>query len=185
MFDNMGGALCTAGFLNALMRVADFVPVSDMTGLIEFGGIWQKKGRVYGVPAYWAFRMYSTAGMSRLVESKINVERYDVDQGVRRIPTIHEVPYLDVVAATDDSGERLTLFCVNRDLSREVRATVRLAGFAARSARATRLTAGLYDTNGDAQPEAVVPGPVTAAVSGGELRHAFPARSVTVIALEK
>ena len=32
-FHNMGGALCTAGFLNALMRVADFTPISNMTGL--------------------------------------------------------------------------------------------------------------------------------------------------------
>ncbi len=39
---------------------AEYAVIADMTGLIEFGGIWQKRGRVYGVPAYWAFRMYST-----------------------------------------------------------------------------------------------------------------------------
>ena len=51
MYNNLGGALCAAGLLNTLMRVADFTPISDMTGLIEFGGIWQKNVRVYGVPA--------------------------------------------------------------------------------------------------------------------------------------
>src|SRR5436305_8645863 len=103
MFDNFGGALCTAGFLNTLMRVANFTPVSDMTGLVEFGGIWQKHGRVYGVPAYWAFRMYSNAEAAKLVQTRVKVDQYDVDEGVRRLPSIHSVPYLDVVAALDDT----------------------------------------------------------------------------------
>jgi len=60
-YDNMGGALATAGFLNMLLRSADIAPIADMTGNIEFGGIWKKRGRAYGVPAYWAFRMYSNA----------------------------------------------------------------------------------------------------------------------------
>ena len=64
-YDNMGGAIGTAGFLNMLLRNADIVPVADMTGIIEFGGIWKKRGRAFGVPAYWAFRMYSTADASR------------------------------------------------------------------------------------------------------------------------
>src|SRR6266568_365272 len=60
-FHNQGGAVCAAGMLNMLIRNADITPVSDMTGLVEFGGIWKKRGRVYAVPAYWAFRMYSNA----------------------------------------------------------------------------------------------------------------------------
>src|SRR5262249_53229724 len=58
-YDNMAGAIGTGGFLNMLMRNAPIVPIADMTGLIEFGGIWKKRGQVFGVPAYWAFRMYS------------------------------------------------------------------------------------------------------------------------------
>ena len=80
-FTNMGGALCAAGFLNTLMRVADFTPISDMTGLIEFGGIWKKRGRVYGVPAYWAFRMYSTADATTPVEARVTGGAYDVERG--------------------------------------------------------------------------------------------------------
>jgi len=38
-FDNMGGAIGAAGFLNMLLPNADIVPISDMTGIIEFGGI--------------------------------------------------------------------------------------------------------------------------------------------------
>ena len=186
MFNNLGGALSTAGFLNTLMRVADFTPVSDMTGLIEFGGIWQKNGRVYGVPAYWAFRMYSTADATRLVESKVEGAAYDVEDGVRRIPSIHAVPYLDVAAALNDAGSRLTLFCVNRSLTEATAAEIKVAGFAARSARGQELTAGdLYQVNGPEQPEAVAPRAVAVQAGTGGLRHTFPARSVTVIELSR
>jgi len=186
MYSNLGGALCAAGFLNTLMRVADFTTVSDMTGLIEFGGIWQKNGRVYGVPAYWAFRMYSTAEGSRLVETTVQTGQYDVEQGVRRIPTIPSVPYLDVVAALNDAGTKLTLYCVNRNLTEEARATVRVSGFVVASARGQQLTASdLYAVNDDAQPEAVVPARATVNAQGGQFRHTFPARSVTVIELRR
>ena len=186
MYNNLGGALCTAGLLNTLIRVADFTPISDMTGLIEFGGIWQKNGRVFGVPAYWAFRMYSTADATRLVDTQVRAATYDVDQGVRRIPTIHSVPYLDVVSALNDAGTKLTLFCVNRHLSDEIRATVRVSGFKAASARGQQLTAPeLYAINDDAQPEAIIPAPANVSLGTGELRHAFPPRSVTVIELSR
>jgi alpha-N-arabinofuranosidase len=184
MYDNLGGALCAAGFLNTLIRVADFTPISDMTGLIEFGGIWQKRGRVYGVPAYWAFRMYSTADATRLVESRAKSEEYDVDEGVRRIPSIHSVPYLDVVAALNDAGDKLTLFCVNRHLTRELRASVRWSGFAARSARAQQLTSTeLYARNDEERPESIVPASVNVTVQGNVLEHVFPRMSVTVLEL--
>ncbi len=186
MYNNLGGALCTAGFLNTLMRVADFTPVADMTGLVEFGGVWQNRAVTYGVPAYWAFRLYSTADATRLVDSSVKVETYDVEQGVRRIPSIPGVPYLDVAAALNADGGRLTLFAVNRDPSREIRATVTLRGFAARTAAGRQLTApDLYTVNDADAPEAVVPSPISVEARGGEIRHTFPARSVTVIELSK
>ncbi len=186
MYDNLGGALCAAGFLNTLMRVADFTPIADMTGLIEFGGIWQKRGRVYGVPAYWAFRMYSTADGTRLVDTRTQVEQYDVEDGVRRIPNIQGVPYLDVVAALNDTGDKLTLFSVNRHLTRDIRVSVRLSGFSAASARGSQLTAaGLAAMNSEETPEAIVPTPVTLTVEGAAFEHVFPRLSVTVIELAR
>jgi alpha-N-arabinofuranosidase len=183
-FDNLGGALCTAGFLNTLIRVSDFTSISDMTGNIEFGGIWQKRGRVYGVPAYWAFRMYSNADAAKLVDTKVQVDRYDVDQGVRRIPSIHSVPYLDVVSALNEAGDKLTLFCVNRHLSQEISASVRLTGFSASSARGQQLTAtSLYAANDEVRPDAIVPVEVNLNAHGGTLTYTFPRTSVTVIEL--
>jgi inhibitor of KinA sporulation pathway (predicted exonuclease) len=44
-FTNMGGAIDTAGFFNMLMRNSSFVPISDMTGTMEFAGIWKSAAR--------------------------------------------------------------------------------------------------------------------------------------------
>jgi alpha-N-arabinofuranosidase len=186
-FHNMGGAICAAGFLNTLMRVADFVPVADMTGLIWFGGIWQKRGQVYGVPAYWAFRMYSTRDADLPVETVTRADGYDITEGNRRIPEIRDVPYLDVVAALNETRDKLTLFCVNRDLSRDIPARVALSGFAAGpQARAETLTAGdIYQQNDESQPENVVPAESTFAVGPRGFDYTFRRSSVTVIELRR
>src|ERR1019366_5882883 len=98
-----GGAIWTAGMLNMLIRVADFVPIANMTGIVEFGRLWEKRGITYGVPSYWAFRLYSTADLASLLDTKVGVETYDVSQGSPRSPEIREVPYLDVVAAANEA----------------------------------------------------------------------------------
>jgi|SRR5579871_204641 len=186
MYENFGGALGTAGMLNTLMRAADIVPVADMTGLIEFGGIWQKRGRVYGVPAYWAFRMYSTANATKLLETKTDVAQYDVDDGVARIPRIHGVPYLDVVSTLNESGDKLTLFCVNRHLTRDLRASIKLSGFETGSAHGQQLTSpSLYIVNDEVRPEAVIPAGLDLKVKGSTFEHVFPKTSVTVIELSR
>lgn len=179
-FTNMGGALCAAGFLNTLIRVADFTPVSDMTGLIEFGGVWKKRGRVYGVPAYWAFRMYSTADIDAPVETRAKVETYDVAQGNNRIPEIPGVPYLDVVAALNAAGDRLTLFAVNRHLHRDLAAELKLAGFNPAPEARVQTLAGtsIYQTNDEMRPEAVRP---IESVFKVAPEYIFPRSSVTVI----
>jgi alpha-N-arabinofuranosidase len=151
-----------------------------MTGLIEFGGVWKKRGRVYGVPAYWAFRMYSTADITTPVETRANVETYDVSEGNNRIPEISGVPYLDVVSALNDAGDRLTLFAVNRDLQREVTAKLKLTGFATSGeARVTTLAGtSIYQPNDEMRPEAVRP---IESVFRVTPEHTFPRASVTVI----
>lgn len=185
-FANMGGAICAAGMLNSLMRVADFTTVSNMTGLIEFGGIWKKRGRVYGVPAYWAFRMYSNADASTPVRTGVTGAAYDIKQGNVRIPDIADVPYLDVVAALNEGRTRLTLFVVNRDAMRDTPARIRVAGFrpAPEARTVTLRAASIYQPNDETQPEAVRPieRPLTA---GAEFEHVFPRGSVTVLELRQ
>lgn len=185
-FTNMGGAVCAAGLLNSLMRVADFTPISNMTGLVEFGGIWKKRGRAYGVPAYWAFRMYANADATMPVQARVTGAAYDVERGNARIPEIRDVPYLDVVAALNDARTRLTLFAVNRDAARDITAKIKVAGFRpAADGRSVVLRAqSIYQPNDETQPEAVRP-IESAFAAAAAFDYTFPRGSVTVLELRQ
>jgi alpha-N-arabinofuranosidase len=169
------------------MKNADVVPISDMTGIMEFAGIWKKRSQVYAAPAYYAFRMYAAADATKPVAVTADSGSYSVHDGVTRLPEIADVPYLDVVAATNDAGDTLTVFVVNRHLTRDFETEIRVTGFAAApSAQVQTLQSdSLYDENSDADPENVVPADSAARVSGDRLRYVFPHESVTVITLRK
>jgi alpha-N-arabinofuranosidase len=185
-YDNTGGAVGTGGFLNMLLRNADIVPISDMTGNIEFSGIWKRRGGVYGVPAYWAFRMYSNADATRLVGVRNNSETYNVEDGLTRLSKIENVPYLDVVAALNQSGSKLTLFCVNRHLTRDIETKIRVTGFRTKKATAHSIFAeSIFEKNDESEPNHVIPRDESVVVTGPDLNYAFRHESVTVIELEK
>jgi len=186
-YDNMGGAIGAGGFFNMLLRNADIVPISDMTGIVEFGGIWKKRGQVFGTPSYWAFRMYSTAHATIPVEASSNSETYNVTRGESRLPEIENVPYLDVVAALDNSGNKLTLFCVNRDLTRDLPAKITIAGFRSKgNALVHTLHAeSIYEKNDETQPEHIHPQDESIAVSPGGFTYSFRRESVSVIELNR
>jgi alpha-N-arabinofuranosidase len=184
-FDNMGGAIGAAGFFNMLMQHADVVPISDMTGIIEFAGIWKKRGVVYGTPSYYAFRLYSTADTSVPVVASTDAGTYDVHKGITRLPEIADVPYLDVVAALNKSGDGLTLFCINRHLTRDVPAKISIEGFTpAGNARIETLHAGsLYEGNTDTRPKAIAPVVSTLTTGGAQLEWTFVHESISRIEL--
>jgi alpha-N-arabinofuranosidase len=186
-FVNMGGAIGAASFFNMLMRNADIVPISDMTGILEFAGIWKKRSQVFAAPAYYAFRMYSNADATRPVAVATNAGAYSVQNGVTRLPEIADVPYLDVVAALNDSGDTLTLFCVNRHLTRDIDTAIRLKGFATSGdAEIQTLRAdSIYQRNDETEPDNVIPQAGSAKVSDGALAHTFPHESITVITLHR
>jgi alpha-N-arabinofuranosidase len=184
-FDNMGGAIAAGGFLNMMLRSADIVPISDMTGVIEFGGIWKKRGRVYATPAYYAFSMYSNSGVAQLVGTDAHGESYDVHDGITRIPEIPKVPYLDVVAGLNDAKDTLTIFCVNRDLTRDLPADLSLNGFVPATAKVTTLfSASIYDQNDELHPEAVHPRSEPITIHSPRFQYTFRHESVTVIQLK-
>ena len=186
-WDNMAGAVITGGFFNMLVSHADIVPISDMTGIIDFAGIWKKHGQVFGTPSYYAFQMYAGADVETPVKTSTNAGSYDVTEGVTRIPDIPRVPYLDVTAALNKAGDRLTLFCVNRHLDRDLEANISLQDFAAHGkAQVRTLSANsIYDGNHEREPRMVTPVDSTANVSGSNVRYTFPRSSVTRIELQK
>ena len=186
-FNNMAGAIGAAAFFNMLMKNADVVPISDMTGIMEFAGIWKKRSQVYAAPAYYAFKMYASADATKPVAVTADSGSYTVHKGISRLPEIADVPYLDVVAVANDSGSTLTLFVVNRHLTRDFETNIQLGGFhPAPAARVQTLQSdSLYDENTDADPENVVPSESAAKVEGDHLRYVFPHESITVITIKK
>lgn len=184
-YDNMGGAVATGGFLNMFLRNSDIVPIADMTGIVEFGGIWKKRSRVFGTPAYWVFKMYSTSDVAWAVETESDGETYDVAHGTSRFPSIERVPYLDVVATLNDAGDKLTMFCVNRDLQRDLTAKFDIAGFRGKpGATAHSVFAdSIYEKNDEMHPEQIHTrdAPLTAGTTG--FSYVFRHASVTVIEL--
>jgi alpha-L-arabinofuranosidase len=183
-FNNMGGAINTAGFLNMLLRNSSIVPISDMTGILEFGGIWKKREQVYGVPAYWVLRSYAEEKPSQLVASESDAPAYTVEQGVNRVPHIDHVPWLEVVAAMGSSPDRLVLFCVNRSLTRDFRATIQVDGFVPQGLAQVKTVSApsIYTENNEMQPHAVEA--VTNQVRvGSNFEMVFPHASVVVIRL--
>jgi alpha-N-arabinofuranosidase len=131
--------------------------------------------------------MYSNADATVPVEARTTGAHYDIDRGNDRIPQIHDVPYLDVVAALNQAGDKLTLFCVNRRQSQSTVARIRIAGFnAGPDARVQSLSAAdIYVGNNEEQPEKVKPVESSVAINADELRFTFPPASVTVIELKR
>lgn len=184
-FTNMGGAIDTAGFFNMLMRNHSVVPISDMTGIMEFAGIWKRRGQVFGAPGYYVFKMYSTAHAVRPVDVQTASGSYSVQHGVTRLPEIADVPYLDVVAALNDSGNVLTLFCVNRSLTTDIPSDIHVDHFSPSNTAdiQTLRSNSISDENDEDSPHRVRPVSTEESVHSGSLRHIFPHESVTVITL--
>jgi alpha-N-arabinofuranosidase len=186
-FTNLGGAIVTGGFLNMLMRNSAIVPISDMTGIMEFAGIWKKRSQVYATPAYYAFKMYAGAEAAKRISATANSGAYSIAQGVDRLPDISGVPYLDVVATLSQDGRRLTLFCVNRSLDTDIPSTIQLHHFDPRRTAAVHLlsSASINDVNDEINPENVEPVDTTEAIPSTGWSHVFPHESVTVIAVDR
>jgi alpha-N-arabinofuranosidase len=184
-FNNMGGAVFAGGFLNAIIRNSEIVPISDMTGIMEFGGIWKKRGIVFATPAYWVLHEYANAGPTSLLSVMSDSPTYSIANGSRRLPEIHDVPYLDIVAATAENGRELLFFCVNRHPRHSLAADFDLVSLERLKPEATISTLqakSLMTTNSEDAPDTVKP-VRSHETFKGPFRHVFPPRSVTVIAL--
>jgi alpha-N-arabinofuranosidase len=156
-----------------------------MTGIVEFAGIWKKRGRVYGTPSYYAFRLYSTADIDTPLAVENHSQTYDVHHGITRFPEISSVPYLDVVAAINKQGDGLTIFCINRNLSQDIPAVISIRGFRARPKGTveTLSAESIYAVNDEMEPEAIKPVESTARVLNSEVRYTFRHESITRIEL--
>ncbi len=186
-FDNMGGAVIAAAWLNMLARNADWVPIANMTGLVEFGGICKRHARTYVTPQYWALYLYSKYAGDTVIATETHVAQYDVHRGQSFAPEIPGVPYLDVLGTVDSGTGRMALFVVNRNARDAQPASIRLTGFSPEpDVKVLTLAApSLLAKNDEEHQHAVRPVESYASIEGGALRHVFPAGSVTVFLMAR
>ncbi len=182
-YDNLGGAINGASWMNMLLRNADFAPIANMTGIIDFAGIQKKRSKVYLTPQSWAFSLYSHHAGDTLVTTHTEVAHYDVREGQRRMPEIPDVPYLDVLATRDSKKDDLVLFVVNRDWKRAIVAEVELKDFRPAIEVTVHTLTGdsILAENDEENPERICPVTSKLGMSGDRVRWTFPAASVSVL----
>ncbi len=179
-YDNFAGAITTAGFFNALMRSSAWVPISDMTGIVEFAGVWKKRGQVYRTPASYVLGLFGEAPVEHLLPVRVESGSYSVHNGSTRLPDVSEVPYLDVNAAISKDGNTLTLFIVNRSLDRDITTRLNIAGIRRRTSgqAETLSSSNLYARNDEVHREAVAP-VRSQFMAGSSFKYTFPRSSFT------
>ncbi len=181
---NEGGGLMVAGVFNTLFRNSRIVPVSEITGLMEFAGIWKEQEQVYATPSYYVFRLYSTAKGEAILPVKTDSGSYDVRGGVEGFTNMANIPYIDVVATMSLDHKRLTLFCINRDIGQDIPVSLNLGSFKTTAkAEVQQLKAATrFESNDATHPRNVVPLASTLEVPGdGHVSYTLPRESVTMI----
>jgi len=184
-YDNLGGALAAAGWLNVMLQNADLIRIADMTGLIEFGGVYKRRSKVYVTPQYWALWLYSNYAGDVPLNTRTRVREYDAHAAAGPVKEIANVPYLDVLATLDPPSGKLVLFVVNRDMANSIPATIHLRDFRAAPEGVVRTLTGdsILAMNDAVHPDAINPKKSNLAVKPGGFEYSFPARSLTVITL--
>lgn len=181
---NEGGAIMAAGFLNTLLRHTAEVKIADMTGSMEFAGVWKRREQVYAVPAYYAFQMYAAVKGDTVLPVTTDSGTYSVTGGVRPLDKIDNVPYVDVVATRSSDGKFVTLLCVNRSLEADIPTTFDLRGLhTAGPGKVVQIKSTTrYERNDEVEPQHVVPLDGTAMPSAaGAISFTLPHDSVTMV----
>jgi alpha-L-arabinofuranosidase len=175
---NLEDALLVGGLVNSLLRNADRVKLACLAQLInviapimtDANGLFRQT--IY-YPYSWALQFARGAVLNLLVESST----YEVSG-------MDLVAHLDVAGSLDRGDGKLSLFILNRDLSKAHDVEVVWEdGAPARVVSAFLLTGDdLKASNSFAAPQRVAPQSFSApAASGGRTKFEVPAHSYTVI----
>ncbi|HEX4039385.1 MAG TPA: alpha-L-arabinofuranosidase C-terminal domain-containing protein [Acidobacteriaceae bacterium] len=184
---NEGGAVMIAGTFNTYLRRNSEIKLVDLTGLMEFAGIWKRREQVFASPAYYVFKMYSAAKGQTVLPVSTDSGTYSVANGTMGYADIQDVPYVDVAATRSPDGKEITLFCVNRSISLDEPVKFDLAKFRAAAGVISGeqiASVSRYMMNDEVEPQRVVPEPIAVRVAESQLlRITLPHESVTVLHL--
>jgi alpha-N-arabinofuranosidase len=185
---NEGGAVMIASTFNTYFRHNKAVKLVNMTGLMEFAGIWKRREQVFASPAYYVFRMYSAAKGQTVLAVTSDTGTYGVKNGTLGFANVPDVPYIDVTATRAADGKSIFLFCVNRSLTEDVPVRFDLGSFRAAPAASVEQISSVsrYVINDEVEPNRVVPEASAVRVNPGQpVQIRLPHESVTVIHLRE
>jgi len=156
-WNNLGGAVVAAGFLNTLLRHTAEIRIADMTGMIEFAGIAKHREVVYAQPAFYVFQMYSGVKGQQLLPVQTDSGSYMITDPHYLFPKSGEVPFLDVTATEDKDGRQVTVFIVNRSTDK-ISVKLVLDNWKPQHLHLTQLSGnGTFDQNTDEHPDEILP----------------------------
>lgn len=175
---NLEDALLVGGILNSLMRNADRIKIACLAQLVNViapimtNATGLLRQTIY-YPYSWALRWANGTVLNALVESP-----------TYNVPDLGQVPYLDVTATSSPEDGKISVFILNRDLSKGQTVEINWQNTTpGKLLNSTILTGNdLKASNTFDSPHRVVPQsfdkPTTAE---GRTRFDVPARSYTVL----
>ncbi len=175
---NLEDALLVGGILNSLMRNADRIKIACLAQLVNViapimtNATGLLRQTIY-YPYRWALRWANRTVLNALVESP-----------TYNVPDLGQVPYLDVTATSSQEDGKISVFILNRDLSKGQTVEINWQNTTpGKLLNSTILTGNdLKASNTFDSPHRVVPQsfdkPTTAE---GRTRFDVPARSYTVL----
>jgi len=175
---NLEDALLVGGLINSLLRNADRVKLACLAQLVNViapimtnaGGLFQQT--IY-YPYSWGIQYARGAVLDVLVESST----YEVEG-------LDQVGYIDVAGSLNRDDGKLSLFILNRDLSKSHDVEIVWEDAAPGRVIAGSLLTGndLKASNSFGAPKKVAPQSFTVpAATGGRTKFEVPARSYTVV----
>jgi alpha-N-arabinofuranosidase len=166
------------------MRHNKEIKLVDMTGLLDFAGIWKAKEQVFVSPPYYVFQMYSVVKDQTVLPVTTDSGTYSVMKGTGGDGNVQDVPYIDIAATKSADGKTLTLFCVNRSLTAAQAVKFDLGGFQATGDVDVEslVSKDRYEMNTEEHPDNVKPTHSTMAASAA-MQITLPHESVMVLHL--
>lgn len=177
---NLEDALLVGGLLNSLIRNADRVKLACLAQLINvIAPIMTNENGLFRQTIYypysWALQYARGSVLNLLVESPT----YDVSG-------MGQVPYLDIAGTVSPEDGKISIFILNRDLSKPHAVEINWQDRAPSGVLAAFILTGddLKASNSFQAPKRVSPQPMDKpALAGGRLKFEVPARSHTVLQL--
>jgi alpha-L-arabinofuranosidase len=175
---NLEDALLVGGLVNALLRNADRVKIGCLAQLINvIAPIMTNADGIYRQTIYYPYRWGLEFAQGSVLNLLVDSPTYDVNG-------MNQVPYVDVAASYDGASGKLSVFVLNRDLSKAREVELVWEDKAPSGVAASWVLTGddLKATNSFTAPQRVAPQVFAKpSTSGSRTKFEVPARSYSVV----